>query len=457
MKKLFYYLAVVVLVGFVSCSDDDDDNPVYNPTLPEVSIVNLSGEDASVIQEDTLYLKANVKSQLRSKFVWSVSGLKSATPSVTDSVFKFVQKEPGNYVVTLTCINPDGEASVDLDVRVHGKYYNGTFVLNEGSVFQENSKLTFISPKGIVTDSAFWKVNGTELGNASQDLFIANDKIYIVAQNGKSNIGKYPNEGKLVIANAETLEKQASFNDEISVLSWPTHVAVLNDNNAFIRDNKGVYLFNPLTKEIKFIEGSNGALKNRMAVVNNKVFVPASNSVLVLETGKTTVSKKIEFEAKVSGVIKTADGNVYVSTTGSPNKITKISAKDYSVIKENEVTVGALGAGWGATPGIAGGGDVIYYNNAGITIYRHTFSTGISEKLVTASDFIEDAGMAYNNLGVNTLTGDVYLTTIKGYGNAFLINSISVFDFSKEKPSLKENYKDYTHFPAGTYFTYDFR
>lgn len=453
MKKLFYLFTFTVLFAFVSCSDDD---PTYNPVLPEIAIENLS-ENTSVAQEDTIYLKANVQSDQRSKFIWTVGNTKSTNMTYTDSIFKFSKKEVGNYRVTLTCINPDGESSTSIDLSVYGKFKYGTFVLNEGNMTTENGTLIFISPKGVVTDSAYFKVNGTELGNVCQDLHIADNKMYIISQNGKTNAvgSSFANDGMLVVANAETLVKETAYNDELSVLSWPTHIAVLG-NEAFIRDNKGVYLFNTSTKELKLLKGTSGALKNRMAKVGNKVFVPASRSVLVLEAGKDSISYKIEFDATVSGVIKTSDNNIYVSTTGTPNKITKINAQDYSVIKENEVTEGKVGAGWGATPGISAKGDTIYYSNASTTIYRHIFSTGVSESVANVKDHVENANIVYNNLGVHPVTGEVYFNTIKAYGWDFLVNNISVFNFSSTEPKLTANYQNYTNFPAGIFFTYDF-
>src|SRR5690606_19489692 len=201
-----------------------------------------------------------------------------------------------------------------LKIDVYGKFRDGTFILNEGNMTTENGSLIFISPKGIVTDSAYFKVNGTELGNVAQDLFIGNGKLYIISQNGKQNaVGStFQNDGMLIVANAETLKKEASYTEELSSLSWPSHVAVLNEDNIFIRDNKGVHLFHPQNKELKFVEGSNGAKKNRMAVANDKVFVPGSTKVFVLEAGKPEVIHTIEMSANVTGVVKASDGNIWV-------------------------------------------------------------------------------------------------------------------------------------------------
>lgn len=52
-----------------------------------------------------------------------------------------------------------------------------------------------------MTEEAYFEANGTHLGVVSQDLFIANNKMYIISQNGGED-------GMLVIANAETLKRE---------------------------------------------------------------------------------------------------------------------------------------------------------------------------------------------------------------------------------------------------------
>ena len=62
-----------------------------------------------------------------------------------------------------------------------------------------------------MTEAAYFEENGTHLGVVSQDLFIANNKMYIISQNGGED-------GMLVIANAETLKKEKGFRND----QWPT-------------------------------------------------------------------------------------------------------------------------------------------------------------------------------------------------------------------------------------------
>lgn len=347
-------------------------------------------------------------------------------------------------------------------VSVSGKVYsdpNGLFVLNEGNMTTESGSLIFITPDKQVLNNLYFTMNGRHLGNVTQDLFIKGDKMYLISQNGGTSATgtTFDNDGMLIVASAETLQKVESYNDELSELSWPTHVAVIDDENVFIRDNKGVHIFNTTTSELKLIEGTRGAAKNRMAVANGKVFVISKKSLLVLEANNLNIAQTIDMGANISGVLKAKDGNLWVSTTGTPNKIAKVSSSTYSVIKENEITVGKLGAGWSATPGITAKGDTLYYSNAGTTIYRHIFSTEESKMMIDAKTVVPNSTMVYNNIAVHPLTGKVYMTTIKGYGWDFLTNNISEFDFSGSEPQLSANYTDYTRFPAGIFFSADFK
>ena len=346
-------------------------------------------------------------------------------------------------------------------VSVAGKAYsdpNGIFVLNEGNMTTESGSLIFITPDKQVLSNLYFTMNGRHLGNVTQDLFINNNKMYLISQNGGTSATgtTFDNDGMLIVANAETMQKVASYNNELSKLSWPSHVAVLDDANVFIRDNNGINLFNTITKELSLIPGTKGVAKNRMAVANGKVFVILKKTIVVLEAGRPDVAQTIDMGATISGLIRSNDGNLWVSTTGKPNKITKVSSSTYSVIKENEVTVGSVGAGVGGTPGITAKGDTLYYSNLSTTIYRHIFSTGESKVMIDAKTVVPNSNMAYNSIAVHPITGKVYMTTIKGFGWDFLTNNISEFDFSGAEPQLSANYTDYTHFPAGVFFTADF-
>lgn len=446
-KNKFYAVLFVALSALLFSSCSKDDESIIPPQLTIEVAGATSTSDLNLAQEDTLHLSAAVKNSTNFAVAWQVDGKEVARTAK----YNFVATSMGEHLISLTVTNPDGGvATSSVKVSVYGKYKNGTFILNEGNMTSENGSLIFISPKGVVTDSAFFKVNKTPLGNVTQDLFIANNKIYIIAQNGNRMGGDM-----LVVANAETLVKEAAFNEELDkTLSWPTHIAVVGTNNVYIRDNKGVYLFNTDTKALKFVEGTEGADKNRMAVVGNKVFVPAGDKVFAIQGEKVDV---IKMAGNVSGVLKASDGNLWISCTTKPAQIAKVNPSNYAIIKSNEIAEAKVGAGWGATPGISAIGDTLYFSNASTKIYRHIFTTGKTDFMVDVKDKIENAGIVYNNLAVHPKTGQVFFNTIKGYGWDFLINDISVWKFGDTAPVLKADYKNHTHFPAGIFFTDSFK
>lgn len=133
----------------------------------------------------------------------------------------------------------------------------------------------------------------------------------------------------------------------------------------------------------------------------------------------------------------------------------KINAKDYSVMQENEVEPFSS-ISYLSTPAISAKGDTLYFSGGTTKIYRHVFSKNQTDFMVDARTMVENAGIVYNYLGVNPMTGEVLLNTIKGYGKDYLINNISVFDLSSNEPKLAANYENYTRFPAGIFFTYNF-
>lgn len=352
-----------------------------------------------------------------------------------------------------------------LKVGMTGKGYSaseGVFVLNEGNMTTENGFLLYIDSNGEIYDNVYANVNGAALGNVAQDLFIGNGKIYIISQNGNTNPtgSVFENDGMLIVADSETLQKVASYNDELSALSWPSHVAALDDENIFIRDNDGIHRFNSKTNELQLIPGSSAA-KNRMAVVDNKLFFYNGRNLSVIEKNSNELTTTVDMGASISGIEKSKDGNLWVATIGSPHKVHKVNSSDYSIIKSNDITIGSVASGVFATPGITTKGDTIYYGGSSMSIFRHIFSTGESEEMINKTEvqsLVSDATMVYNSIAVHPVTGRVYLNTIKGYGWDFTINNISVFDFDDESAEsvLYHNYKNHTGFPAGIFFPYNF-
>lgn len=449
-KRLIYFLSCFALVaGLVSCSEDEVE------ALP--LLVEITGADVQeIVQGGKLTLEAKVDRGSEVDYNWTLNG-KSVS---TDATYDFTAEELGASEIQVSVSNlKQGEALASVSFDVYGKYKKGTFILNEGAVWGGDigGHLTFISPEGELVNKAFQLENdGGWLGSCPQDLYIANNKMYIVTQNG-GNKG-----GFLTILNAETLKMEKAFEEELAgKIDWPTHVAVLGDDNVYLRDNAGISLLHPSTGETTFIEGTKGARKNTMAVVDGKVFASQSKNLLVIEAGKEEVSQTIEFDSSISGVLRSSDDNLWVSV--SSGKIAKVNAKNYSIMQTNDVAAvdadaaKTLKASFAAAPSITAKGDTLYMSALASKIYRHIFSTNETKLMVDAKDMVENVVIVYNTVAVNPETGGVYFNTLKGYGDNASINQISIFNFSSDTPVLEKAYNDYTKFPAGVFFTSNFK
>lgn len=327
----------------------------------------------------------------------------------------------------------------------------GTLLLNEGSMSSENGSLIYIDAEGKIYDSVYKIVNGRELGNVCQSLTIADGKIFIIAQNGHKE--GTDNEGKLVIADSKTLKRVASFQNELDVLSRPTHVAAFDMKSIYIRDGKGIYIFDATTPQSapKFVTETEGAAKIPMITSGESLFSAKQSTLIAIDKSGTSIAKSADMGGSVTGIAKTTDGNIWVSTS---DKIMKVDAKTLAIIKSNPVTVGRVSAGWGNASAITAYGERIHYSGASTQLYEHNFSTGKSKLIGDVKSLLQNS-MIYSNTAVHPVTGQIFVPAISDYGT-YKINSIGVFDCTSGKPSLVKEYNDYSRFPAGFFFPANF-
>ena len=203
MKK-HLVLAIVALGLFFTACDEEE-------SLNSSVWIGSESESNVIAQLDTLYLDARVENLPGVvNFVWTVDGKEVST-------YKFLQPKTGEYVIGLAVSDDKGEnLQTTMTAKVEGRFGKGAFILNEGNMGNETGTLTFVDSKGIAVDSAYYRVNQTLLGNVCQDLFISDNKMYILSQNGAKNGG----EGLLTIANATSLEKEKVYDN--TTLSWPS-------------------------------------------------------------------------------------------------------------------------------------------------------------------------------------------------------------------------------------------
>lgn len=474
MKKLYFFFIVWGLMTslFISCDDDD-----YIPTLP---IVGFAQGNYSMELTDSIVFKAEVTNGLENTFSWTLNREEVSN----GETYVFKAENSGTYQLALTAKNSDGSTTKTATINVNpGKYKNGTFILNEGLILSHGS-LIFISPEGDITPNAYFRENGKRLWSLTQDLFIYGNDIYIIAQKGNEIRNDY---GAITILNAETLKEKFSYSFPAELeFHQPTHIAVLGEDDIYIRDGKGISVFHPSDSTMTRIAGSEGAHKNTMAVVNGKVFAPIRNakSLVVIEKGKTEITTTIKFDGDVSGVIKSSDGKLWVSDESG--KISKVDPDTYKIIASNQLTGEAAKRlaingknTQTAAPNITAKGDTLYMSGTTTNIYCHIFSEEKTLEMVDAKYYIPELPeyfegkwfTVYNTCAVDPVTGEVFLNTYKGIGGNRHDDHISVFHFTwiiyideffgeeitEITPRLTRDYANYLDYPANVYFTYNFQ
>lgn len=444
MYKKILIASLALIAGLASCKKDD---PTPSPNPPSTLTIDGVASNLKFYQLDTAHLSvAGVAKDAAAKAVWAVNGTKAAE----GATFDFTTAHTGKYEVTLTV---DGK-SAKHTYTVAPRFSEGAFLLNEGNFGNETGSLTYIHPsKKLVIDQAYYRVNGTKLGNVCQDLAFGNDQIYILSQLGPKNGG----EGLLTIANSHSLEKVKVYNDEALAQSTPTHIAVLRDH-IYIRTERDGILRGSSEGGFTPITGTKKALKQRMAQIGERLFALTSDSKVLMIQGTQVVRELNLSPAKPSGIAVSHDGKLWVSTT-NPNTILKVDpTPDNFIALDTHVldkSISATGPeSWQRTTSSAffAHGDKLYFTGQSSVIYCHDFATNKTSQVIdvkTIDGVGTSANMYYNSLGVDPSTGELYYAAFEGYSTYNKKNVTMVLKADGTKLLLKEQVNS---FPAGFFF-----
>ena len=452
MYKKILIASLALIAGLASCKKDD---PTPSPNPPSSLTIDGVASNLEFYQLDTAHLSvAGVAKDAAAKAVWVVNGAKAAE----GATFDFTTAHPGKYEVTLTV---DGK-SAKHTYTVAPRFSEGAFLLNEGNFGNETGSLTYIHPsKKLVIDQAYYRVNGTKLGNVCQDLAFGNDKVYIISQNGPRNGG----EGLLTIAEAGSLKKVKVYNDATLAQKWPTHIAVIRDHiylradyKATPTSPKGCIYRGTEDGGFTLIPETEGVMKMRMAQIGERLFALTSDSKVLMIQGTQVVRELDLSPAKPTGIAVSHDGKLWVSTT-SPNAILKVDpTPDNFVALDTHVldkSISATGPqSWERTTSSAffAHGDKLYFTGQSSVIYCHDFATSKTSQVIdvkTIDGVGTSANKYYNSLGVDPATGELYYAAFEDYGTYNKKNVTMVLKADGTKLLLKEQVNS---FPAGFFF-----
>ena len=333
------------------------------------------------------------------------------------------------------------------------KYMDGTFVLNQGNMSDGLGSLIFINNNGDLIDNVYAAENpGKKLPPLASDLFIANNKMYILSQ-----------QGFLIVLNANTLKEIKRYDRSHlgeAGSNVPSHLAVVGDN-AYIRNGETIFRFNMTDKTVTPLDAKYAA-KGRMVVIKNKVYAAVGSSVVIIDNN-TLTKITVPDDREGLSLIASDDGNLWLSgetyfsfEPGPKNSIMKMNVNTHEVeIHNTTYTMGNLRKDH---PKIGAIGNKIYFDSDN-KIICHDFAADtynvVVDDIYANTDYTE--GRVYNGVGINAHTNKLYLNILKGFGMDYLVNDILTYDMSSDKLEFNSKYSDYTRFPNGFHYTTDFK
>lgn len=298
------------------------------------------------------------------------------------------------------------------DLMTGGRQYyypgSGVFVCNEGNFMYGNASLTYYNPStGEVEPQIFYNANNFPLGDVCQSMEIINGRGYVVVNNS----------GVIYVIDPITFK----YLGKISGLTSPRFI---------MGNGRGkLYVTEYYSPSIKVIDESSLAFigeislpvqdAGAMVYDNGYVYVCASASPCVvckidasndklMATTPVTLSPNSIVVDKNKKLWVLSDGGYYGSPLGQEQAaISRINPSTMQV--EKVLTFPSIND----SPynlRINGAGDKLYY------VSYNVYAMGIDDGVLPVTPFIAaDAGQMYYGLGVEPVTGDVYVSDAIDY------------------------------------------
>ena len=433
MNKKLQIAFLAIALGLTACVQDE-----VMPKLPEDLHIDASSGATNLHQLEKADFTAVGSTVKDGKDVtWYVNGKQVAR----GLNYAFSSNLPGEFEIMIKANGQEFKKKYG----VRPRFDKGVFLLNEGSMNTETGSLTYLNAKHkVIVDNAFYRVNGKRLGNVCQDMAFANDKIYIISQNGKAHGG----EGMLVIAEAKSLKFLSEYTDEKLVALNPSHIAVVGDK-IYLRTDKGIYVGGE-QGGFKLIPETLQASKLNMKTVGDLVFALTQDNKVLMIQGERVVSSLALAQGEISGLALSNNGSLFMSYT-NPNRIVKLSQdpKEFKILEEQDVTEASLAVDKTSSSRIFAYGNTLYIPNDRV-IYVHDFSSKQTSKWsdVDSKEYPTALNQYYNSFGLDD-KGNVYYAALEGWEDKYKNNLTLIMDATKKTTILEK--MGVNAFPAGFY------
>lgn len=357
---------------------------------------------------------------------------------------------------------------------------DGTFIVLEGNMGSEDGALVYFDRCMRSHEKVFRNANGGKgPGNVFQDMYLDGDRMVLVCQNGSKNeVG-----GQIVVCDAHTLKVRKTYNglDFVNGGGCPQHIAIVGDKmfiqyvDSSMESNSGIKVFDLAAGTLAEdpIDGTygkfavEGALKGRMQVSRGEVVAGLAKAVVFIDPQTETISKKVEFDGQVKGIVKGADGNFHVAVSGpfetlpgwgdsSPEgaKIVGID-HDGNTLYTYELPEGVVFPVFSYQPNIymcASFREPELYLLTGDDFSIYTADRFNYQTRTLEPDFVEAEDTIYGYMGVHPVTGQLFV----GQSVWYTYTTLSIFDTDDMSESVEDYNYTFAASPAGVDFAYRF-
>jgi len=345
-------------------------------------------------------------------------------------------------------------------------FTNGYFIVNEEWFGHTNGSVNFVDNNGNVNYRVYSNANNNQaFGATTQYGTIYGDKFYFISkQAADGGDTQYTPGGRLVVANASTMQKIAGFNN-IGGGDGRSFVGV-NEHKGYIGASNGIYTFYIDNLSVGSLIPTTGGGSQYAGQIGNMIrtsqyvfAVKQAAGILVINPNTDTVFATIA--GSFHSIVQAKDGSIW---TVQDQKVVNINpvtfAKTEYVIPTTKY-IGAWGA-WNAGSFTASNQqNALYWINS---INSFASGTQIVKFDVNTKTFNENFATIPGQTGtykqipygaalrVNPVTDEIILnTTESGYGAHYQKNWIHTFNNTGTLTNTKI-LNDYYWFPAITVF-----
>lgn len=367
---------------------------------------------------------------------------------------------------------------------------DGVLILNQGAPRLENGSLTWISPEGTVEQNVYRTVNGSAVGNTSQDLYMRNGKIYIMSNNTEvPDLGNSePGDGTIVVVDAQTLRREKVFRfDELMFhkpegsletvdmlpLNTPLeNLAVIDEHNLFLAEGQGMFRLDTETGELHLVEGGyhfgnqgqtieTVVATRGMTVIGDRLYCAGggfwtNTQLFEFTKDRNEVTRTLDLSGEfISGICRTGDHEIVVATCGRSGSmksyLTFVDTDAMSITLEKPISAD-ISAELMNSSGVTLAGDYLYFAAGTLTVSRISLKTWQIEEYIHVKDDAPEARYLTCNVVADPAKMLLYVSVSDDLNEARTANGwILVYDCSGDKPRLVQNLENKASYPVNIY------